>query len=82
MARRQAWYRKGVLGASPINLTEHDIERTQNSAHIGKHRFAAKEIHRRKMCEARRPDLAAVRPVGAIRDKINAELSFGASTAQ
>src|SRR4029077_10213876 len=61
---------------SPVNLTEDDIERTQNLAYIGKHRFSAEKIHRGKVREAGRPDLAAIGPVGAIRNKIDAELSL------
>src|ERR1700732_4286288 len=61
---------------SSVHLSEDDIERTQNRTHIGKHRFAAEKIHRGKVCEGRRPDLAAIWLIGAVRDEINAELSF------
>src|SRR3984893_10163660 len=82
MARRPAPYSMAFLvsgrraAASPVNLAEDDIERTQSRADIGKHRFLAKEIHRRKMCEAGRPDLAAIWLIGGIRDDITAERSF------
>src|ERR1019366_9964331 len=63
--------------SSPVDLAEDDIDRTENRAHIGQHRFAAEKIHRGKMREARRPDLATIGLIGAIRDEIDTEFSLG-----
>src|ERR1700724_2339496 len=75
-SKRLAYCNERDAPGSPVHLAEDDIDGTQNRAHIGKHRFAAEKIPRGKEREARRPDLAAIWLIGAIRDEINAELSF------
>jgi hypothetical protein len=52
---------------SAINLAEHDIERADDRRDVGEHVPAAQEIHRLQMGERRRPDLALIRAVGAVR---------------
>src|ERR1700726_1335326 len=75
-SKRLAYCNERDAPGSSVHLAEDDIERTQNRAHIGKHRFPAEKIHRGKMREARRPDLAAIRLFGAVRDEIDAEFSL------
>ena len=65
------------VGRSAIDLPEHDVERADDRRDIGQHMPAAQEIHRLQMRERRRPDLALVGPVGAVRDQVDAELALG-----
>src|SRR6266404_5148180 len=64
-------------GRSAIDLPEHDVERAEDRRNIGQHMPAAQEIHRLQMGERRRPDLAPVGPVGAVRHQVDAELALG-----
>jgi two-component system, NtrC family, sensor kinase len=64
-------------GRSAIDLPEHDVERAEDRRNIGQHMPAAQEIHRLQMRERRRPDLALIGPVGAVRHQIDAELALG-----
>src|SRR2546423_10191198 len=66
-----------TVGRSAIDLPEHDVERADDRRSIGQHRPAAQEIHRLQMGERRRPDLALVGPVGAVRHQVDAELALG-----
>src|SRR6185369_4753494 len=61
-----------------VDLAEHDVERTENGSDVGEHMPARHEIHRLEMGKPRRPDLAAVGPVGAVGDEVDAELTLGA----
>jgi hypothetical protein len=54
-------------GRSAIDLPEHDVERADDRRDISQHMPAAQEIHRLQMGKRRRPDLALVGPVGAVR---------------
>ena len=65
------------VGRSAIDLPEHDVERADDRRDIGQHMPAAQEIHRLQMGERRRPDLALVRPVAAVRHQVDAELALG-----
>src|SRR5262249_6665841 len=62
---------------SAIDLPEHDVERANDRRDIGQHMPAAQEIHRLQMGERRRPDLALVGPVGAVRDQVDAKFTLG-----
>src|SRR5262245_7705979 len=64
-------------GRSAIDLPEHDVERAEDRRNIGQHMPAAQEIHPLQMGERRRPDLAPVGPVGAVRHQVDAELALG-----
>src|SRR5271167_2863245 len=50
------------------------LDRAENGADVGQHVLAAEEIHRLEMREARRPELHAIRLVGAIGHEIDPEL--------
>src|SRR5437016_11356542 len=65
------------VGRSAIDLPEHDVERADDRRYIGQHMPAAQEVHRLQMRERRRPDLALIGPVGAVRHQIDAELALG-----
>src|SRR2546430_2025075 len=65
------------LYVSSVHLPEHDVDRAQDRGDIGQHVAAAEEIHGREMSEAGRADLALVGLVGAVGDKIDAELALG-----
>src|SRR6266446_192466 len=67
-------YTQGNGERSAIDLPEHDVERADDRHDIGQHMPAAQEIHRLQMRERRRPDLALVGPVGAVRHQVDAEL--------
>src|SRR5207244_6757731 len=58
---------------SPIDLSEHDVERAQDRRDVGEQMATADVIHRLQMRKARRADLAFVRLVGAVRDQVDAE---------
>src|SRR5258707_2237137 len=62
---------------SAIDLPEHDVDRADDRRDIGQHVPPAQEIHRLQMRERRRPDLALVGPVGAVRHQVDAELALG-----
>src|SRR5690606_18494657 len=62
-----------LRGPSAIDLAEHDVERAEDRGHVGKLVAAAQEIHRLKMREPGRPQLAAVWSVAAIGDEVDAE---------
>jgi hypothetical protein len=66
-----------IEAPSAIDLPEHDVERADDCRDIGQHMPAAQEIHRLQMGERRRPDLALVRPVAAVRHQVDAELALG-----
>src|SRR6266481_1142432 len=68
---------KGNGGRSAIDLPEHDVERADDRRDIGQHMPATQEIHRLQMGERRRPDLAFVGPVAAVRHQVDAELALG-----
>src|SRR5581483_7529679 len=62
---------------SPIDLSEHDVERAQDGGDVGEQMALADEVHRLQMRETGRADLALVRLVGAVGDEIDAELALG-----
>jgi hypothetical protein len=62
---------------SAIDLPEHDVERADDRRDVRQHMPTAQEIHRLQMGERRRPDLALVRPVGAVCHQVDAELALG-----
>src|SRR5688572_5177112 len=70
--------RETAGGASPVDLPEYDVDRAQHRGGVGEHVALHHEIHRLQMRKTGRPDLAAVGPVGAVGDEINAELALGA----
>src|ERR1039457_28316 len=61
---------------SPVDLTEHDIERAENGRHVRQQMTPADEIHRLQMRKTGRANLAFVRLVAAIGDQIDAELAL------
>src|SRR4051812_35291026 len=61
---------------SPIDLSEHDVERAENGRNVGEQMALADEVHRLQMGEARRADLALVRLVAAVGDQIDTELAL------
>src|SRR5205814_1240598 len=61
---------------SPIDLSEHDVERAENGGDVGEQMAAADEIHRLQMGKTRRADLALVGLVAAVGDQIDAELAL------
>src|SRR5262245_15525206 len=63
--------------ALAVDLAEHDIEGAQYGGDVGQHVAAVQKVHGLEMRKARRPDLAAVGPVAAIRHQIDTELTLG-----
>src|SRR5262249_40774432 len=63
--------------ALAVDLAEHDIEGAQNGGDVGQHVAAVQKVHGLEMRKARRPDLAAVGPIAAIRDQVDPELTLG-----
>src|SRR5450631_2809142 len=61
---------------SPVDLSEHDIERTKNRGHVGQQMAATDKIHRLQMRKAGRADLAFVGLVAAVGDEVDAELAL------
>src|SRR5258708_32010424 len=61
---------------SPVDLSEHDIERAEDGRDVGQQVALADEIHRLQMRETRRADLAFVGLVGAVGDQVDAELAL------
>src|SRR6266403_2152159 len=59
-----------------IDLSEHDVERSDDGGDVGQHVTVRQEIHRRKMGEGRRADLTFVWLVGSVRDQEDAEFPF------
>jgi hypothetical protein len=62
---------------SAIDLAAYNVERADDRRDIGQHVPAAQEVHRLQMGERRRPDLALVGPVAAVRHQVDAELALG-----
>src|SRR5436190_22934278 len=62
--------------SSPVDLSEHDVERAENGGDVGQQMALADEVHRLQMRKARRADLAFVGLVAAVSDQIDAELAF------
>src|SRR3954468_14472428 len=73
-ALRSNWM---ATAGSPIDLSEHDIERAEDGRDVGQQMAFADVMHCLQMGKARRADLALVRLVGAISDQEDAELAFG-----
>src|SRR6266581_345449 len=78
------WRRETLRGASvpqlrrsSIDFPEHDIERSDDGGNVGQHVAARQKVHRRKMREGGRADLASVGLVGAVGDEVDAEFAFG-----
>src|SRR5262249_26112425 len=69
--RRSARFRLAV------DLAEYDVERADDRRHVREHVPARQKIHGGQVRKGRRPDLALVRPVGAVGDEIDAELALG-----
>src|SRR5689334_4846182 len=61
---------------SPIDLSEHDVERAEDGGDVGEQMALADVVHRLQMRKARRADLALVGLVGAVGDKVDAELAL------
>src|SRR2546430_11686921 len=61
---------------SPVDLAENDVHRTDDRNQIGQHMAARQEFGRLQHREARRADLAAIGPVGAVGDEIDAEFAL------
>src|SRR5262249_20622837 len=62
---------------SPVDLSEHDVERAEDGGDVGEQMAFADVVHRLQMRKARRADLALVRLVGAVGDEIDAKLTLG-----
>src|SRR3546814_11850704 len=61
---------------SSVDLAEDDVERADQSRHVGQHVATAEEIHGREMCIARSADLAAIGLVGAVGHQIDADFAL------
>src|SRR3981081_3763412 len=72
---------KPTLGAPracpPANLPEPEVGGADDRRDICKHVPATQEVHGLQMCERRRPDLAFVGTVSAVRDQVDTELALG-----
>src|SRR6266404_3109667 len=75
-ARRWSGQTVWVEARSPIDLSEHDIERAENGGNVGQEVAPTDEIHRLQVGKTRRADLAFVGLIGAVGDQIDAELSL------
>src|SRR5579875_303336 len=60
-----------------VDFSEHDVHGAKDRHHVGEHVPLAAEIHRREMGEARRSDMAAIGPIGAVGHQVDAELALG-----
>src|SRR5438445_7329885 len=67
-----------IVACSPVHLPEHDVDRAQHCGRVGEHVALHHEVHRLEVREAGRANLAAVGPVGAVGDEIDAEFALGA----
>src|ERR1039457_1684056 len=67
----------GCAQRSSIDLPEHDVHRADDGDGVGDHVPARHLVERRKMNKARRPDLQAIRLVGAVAHDVDAKLAFG-----
>src|SRR6202165_5386901 len=76
-ARRWSGQTGWAAARSPIDLSEHDIERAQDGRDVGQQVALADEIHRLQMRKTRRADLAFVGLVGAVGDQVDAQLARG-----
>ena len=65
------------LARSPIDLTKHNVARADEGNDVGDHVALRDGVEGGQVREARRADLAAVRPVGAVRHEVDAELALG-----
>src|SRR6202140_4333176 len=75
-SRRWSGQTGWAAARSPIDLSEHDIERAQDGRDVGQQVALADEIHRLQMRKTRRADLAFVGLVGAVGDQVDAELAL------
>src|SRR5207237_2873635 len=62
---------------SPVDLSEHNIERAQDRGDVGQQMAPADEVHRLQMRKTGRADLALVGLVAAVGDEIDTELALG-----
>src|SRR5262245_20583540 len=67
-------YTAMLSAGSAIDLAEHDVERADDRRDVRQHVPASQEIHRLQVGERRRPDLAFVGAIGAVRHQIDPEL--------
>ena len=65
------------IGASPVDLAEHDVHGADDGDRVGDHVAARHLVQRRQVRETRRADLQAVGLVGAVGDEVDAELALG-----
>src|SRR5690606_32601519 len=72
---RAALRRDGVRTLA-VNLSEHDVQRTQNGRDVGEHVPAIEEIHGGQMRKSRRADFRTVWTVGAVGHEIDAEFAL------
>src|ERR1700681_50240 len=75
-ARRYSGRTGWAAAPSPVDLSEHDVERAEDGGDVGQQMALADEIHRLQMRKARRADLALVGFVAAVGDQVDAELAL------
>src|SRR6202012_4491906 len=61
---------------SPVDLSEYDVERTEDGRDVGQQVPLADEVHRLQMGKTRRANVALVGLVGAVGDQIDAEFAL------
>jgi len=66
-----------MVALSPVDLAKHNVARADERDDVGDHVALRDGIEGGQVREARRADLAAVRPVGAVRHEVDAELALG-----
>ena len=64
------------LRPSPVDLPEHDVHAREICHRVRQHVALAHVVEHLEVSEAGRPDLAAVRPVGAVGHEIDPELAL------
>ena len=69
--------RRGVGGdVQRVDLAEDDVEAADDGWNVGEHVPLRQELERLQEGEARRADLAAVRPIGPVGDEVHGELAL------
>mmetsp|Transcript_33103 Transcript_33103/g.77411 ORF Transcript_33103/g.77411 Transcript_33103/m.77411 type:complete len:312 (+) Transcript_33103:307-1242(+) len=71
------WGRASSLATLPIDFAEDDVLRANDGNHVGQHVALGHEVEALQVREAGCADFAAVWPVGAVRDEVDAELALG-----
>jgi hypothetical protein len=71
-----SWRGDVVTSQLAVDLTKYDVQRADDGGDVGQHMAAAQEVHRLKVGDGRRADLAFVGLIGAIGEQVHTKLSL------